>query len=107
MALVPDNVTAGHPAVEGVYASWPVGRLLIVAGTMLAAAFVVTYLPVIGILRGQWATNDTYSFGVLVPFISGYLIWSRRDRLQGLLVAPSLAAGGLVVACFSVRCLRS
>jgi len=98
MALVPDNVTAGHPAVEGVYASWPVGRLLIVAGTMLAAAFVVTYLPVIGILRGQWATNDTYSFGVLVPFISGYLIWSRRDRLQGLLVAPSLAAGGLVVA---------
>jgi exosortase len=63
-------------------------RLLL--GALLALSFGVAYWPVLRILTQQWASNDTYSFGVLVPFISGYLIWLRRERLRALPVEPSL-----------------
>lgn len=73
-------------------------RDALVVAALLALSFGVAYLPVIRILRQQWATNDTYSFGVLVPFISGYLIWLRRGRLRALAVRPSLWGGGTIVA---------
>ncbi len=31
-----------------------------------------------------WSVNDNYGHGVLVPFISLYLIWQKRIELQGL-----------------------
>lgn len=72
-------------------------REVLLTGALLVFAFGVAYLPVILTLREQWATNDTYSFGVLVPFISAYLIWTRRERLRGLSVAPRLSIGSIVV----------
>jgi exosortase D (VPLPA-CTERM-specific) len=36
-----------------------------------------------GIVR-TWATNDDYSYGYLIPFISAYLFWDMRHRLNGL-----------------------
>jgi exosortase len=64
---------------------------------VVALAFSAAYFPVVTMLRNQWATNDTYSFGVFVPFISAYLIWTRRDRLRVLPVSPSLGAGQALV----------
>jgi exosortase len=64
---------------------------------LLAAACAFAYWQVIGTLREQWATSDTYSFGVLVPFISAYLIWSRRDELRRLRPRPSLIVGATIV----------
>lgn len=98
MPTVPPDVTAVRSVADAATAPTRAGRpAIVIAGTVLALAFTATYLPVIGILREQWATNDTYSFGVLVPFISGYLIWTRLDRLKVLQVSPGLVAGSLMV----------
>lgn len=70
------------------------GWLLVVA---VASSFFYAYMPVIRILRSQWATNDTYSFGALVPIISAYLVWSRRDRLLAQRVQPEFVLGGALL----------
>jgi exosortase len=63
----------------------------------VVGAFVAAYGQIARMLTSQWSTNDTYSFGVLVPFISGYLIWIRRETLTRLPLRPSLIAGGSMV----------
>jgi exosortase len=63
----------------------------------VAVVFLLTYRPVFHTLTEQWATNDTYSFGVLIPFITAYLIWEARGRLRTASVEPSLGAGLAVV----------
>jgi exosortase len=43
-----------------------------------------------------WATNEDYSHGYFIPFISLYMIWSVRGELANLKIKPS-NAGMLVV----------
>jgi exosortase len=52
-------------------------------GWLLVAAFVTlyTYAKVLAPLVHQWNTDADYSHGILVPFLSAYLIWQRRDKL--------------------------
>ncbi len=40
-----------------------------------------------------WWSRDTYAHGLLVPFISLYLIWNRRRRLCALQPEPEIIAG--------------
>jgi len=68
-----------------------------VLALFVVSALVAAYFQVVTKLASQWSTNDTYSFGVLVPFISAYLIWIRRETLKRLPIAPSLIAGGVLV----------
>jgi len=68
-----------------------------VLALFVLAAFVAAYGQIARLLVSQWSTNDTYSFGVLVPFISAYLIWIRRENLRRLPIRPSLIAGGSIV----------
>lgn len=65
---------------------------------LLVGAFSVPYGEVIRTLVSQWWTNDTYSFGFLVPLISAYLIWVRRDRLRLTPIRPAVVTGGIVMA---------
>ena len=62
--------------------------------TLAAAA---AFLPTARVLFGQWMTNDTYSFGILVPPISAYFVWLQRKRLQQLPVAPEPLIGMALV----------
>ena len=48
-------------------------------------------------LVGQWTTDKAYSHGPLIPFISLYLIWTRREFLASLRVAPWRWTGGLLL----------
>jgi exosortase len=47
----------------------------------------------------DWSHDDNYSHGFLVPFIVGYLVWTKKDRLRklspqsSLLGLPVLLAG--------------
>jgi exosortase D (VPLPA-CTERM-specific) len=50
----------------------------------------------------QWLSDETYSHGLLVPFVSGYLIWRHRQRITALPIAqqrwgllPLIAGSGL------------
>lgn len=41
----------------------------------------------------QWNSNDVYSYGFLIPFISLYLVWIRRDCLKEITPCPNHLAG--------------
>jgi exosortase len=60
---------------------WPLGA---------GAAVLAVYLPVLADLVHQWATDENYSHGFLIPVIAAYLVWERRERIRGasVRVAP-------------------
>ncbi len=67
---------------------------------LLALLVAWLYRPVLVGLASQWWDEPDYSHGFLIPLVAAYLVWGRRQRLQGLAVAP--ANGGLVVLVFGV-----
>jgi exosortase len=58
-------------------------------GALLVAALLGLYAPVLWRLVRQWYTDPDYSHGFLVPFLSAYLIWQRRDKLAEVARRPS------------------
>jgi exosortase len=64
------------------------------------AAFLLLYNNVIYKMILDWVSNDNFSHGFLIPFISGYLIWRRKDRLTQAAVSPSDT--GLMLLIFSL-----
>ncbi len=72
-------------------------------GALLVAVFVGLYAPVLLRLVRQWYSDPDYSHGFLVPFLSAYLIWLRRDKLAAVVRRPS--NWGLVVVLFSLGVL--
>jgi len=73
---------------------WPLWGL----GIAIGIVFVFVYARVMCALVIQWSSNDVYSYGFLIPVISAYLIWVRRDRVIGLRWTSGSIGGGLVVA---------
>ena len=47
-------------------------------------AFVALYYPFIGPMVQDWSTNDNYSHGYFIPFISLYLLYEMRDELRAM-----------------------
>jgi exosortase len=72
-------------------------------GLLLIAALAVLYSSVIRLLVFQWYNDADYSHGFLVPVLSAYLIWQRRDKLRAIPRRPS--AWGMVVVLFSLGLL--
>ena len=46
----------------------------------------------------DWYLDDNYSHGFLIPVISGYLLWQRREDIQAVNVRPSALGLPLFVA---------
>ncbi len=68
------------------------------AGVCVAAAFVFCYAPVLlGMVR-QWWNISFYSYAFLVPVVSAYLIWIRRDRILGIMPQPNYGGGAVLMA---------
>jgi exosortase len=72
-------------------------------GGLMVAAMLLLYGPVLWRLMQQWYSDPDYSHGFLVPFLSAYLIWQRRDKLAEVVRRPS--NWGLVVVIFSLGLL--
>ncbi len=53
-------------------------------GSFVAAALVLAavYAPTIAWLTGRWGSDPFYSHGPLVPLISAWVLWNRRERLR-------------------------
>jgi exosortase D (VPLPA-CTERM-specific) len=64
-----------------------------VAAAMLVLAFRAAIVDLVRI----WDTQAEYSFGYLIPFISLFLIWQRKDRLERVAFAGSWVGFGLVL----------
>ena len=58
-------------------------------GLLLVGVLLALYAPVLRILLEQWYHDPDYSHGFLVPLLSAYLIWQRRDRLREVPRRPS------------------
>ena len=58
-------------------------------GGLLVAVLLALYAPVLVRLVWHWWTNPDYSHGFLVPLLSAYLLWQRRDQLAEVARRPS------------------
>jgi exosortase len=57
--------------------------------TMVSGSFIWLYNETIVKLIGDWSNNPNFSHGFLIPFISGYMIWTRREELSSMPIKPS------------------
>ena len=52
---------------------------------LLAGIFILTYIPTLLWMWNRWFAWDSYySHGILIPFVSGFLIWQMRDELAAI-----------------------
>ncbi|MGH9477334.1 MAG: exosortase/archaeosortase family protein [Terriglobales bacterium] len=65
--------------------------------TVLTVAMLVLYFPVLTRLVAQWWSDETYSYGFLVPCFVAWLVWRRRERLRRLPLEPTAWGVGVVV----------
>ena len=72
-------------------------------GLLLVAVLSVLYGPVLKLLVWQWYNDPDYSHGFIVPLLSAYLIWRRRDKLAAIERRPS--PWGMVVVLGSLGML--
>ena len=57
------------------------------------SAFVCCYAEVVMSLMEQWSTNPLFSYGFAVPFISGYIAWTKATELRRRPSTPDYAVG--------------
>ena len=71
--------------------------------TGIVLLFGITYLPVFATLYGKYVEVDSYySHGFLIPLLSAFVIWWKRDGLKAMNIVPSRAGlwvlgGGLLL----------
>lgn len=80
------------------YRESSITREVWISRLFLLGAFVFCYGWVFMALAREWWSNDIYSHGFLIPFISGYLVWVRRERLARLPLDPSYIGGLFVLS---------
>jgi len=68
---------------------------LVFSVILLAGVLWAYWTPTLENLWARWMGSDEYSSGILVPFLAGYVLWNRRERLLGCIIRPSLM--GIVV----------
>ncbi len=73
-------------------------RLFVVFGAFVSLYYGVTYSMVL-----HWSADPNYSHGFLIPLISAYLLWERRDYFRTVEVRPS--NWGIVVLLFGLLML--
>jgi exosortase len=64
-----------------------------VGGIAVLAALMWSYWPTLADLHRVWMRSDEYSSGLLVPFLTLYVLWVRRRDLAEMPVRPALLWG--------------
>lgn len=70
--------------------------------TAAAAAIAVASWPAVRGMAYMWSNSPMYSYGWLVPAISGWLLWSQRERLAAAPIAPAPGPGLSVLAIWAL-----
>ena len=63
---------------------------LILGGLVLLTTVFLCYHQTLLLMVKQWSTNPGYSHGFIIPFLSGYLIWRKKDDFSLSAVDPEL-----------------
>jgi exosortase len=95
-----EEVLSGGTAPSKLSSLWQTLKPFGWQGLVLTAALTLLYAPVVKLLVWQWYHDADYSHGFLVPLLSAYLIWQRRDKLSQIARRPS--AWGMVVVLVSL-----
>lgn len=66
----------------------------------IVAAFGYLYAPVIAHLVNGWSNDPNAAHGFIIPLVSGYLLWSRRQQLAQLKLCTQ--GWGLAVMCLGL-----
>jgi exosortase len=67
--------------------------------TLLTILLLALYIPVFAWMIDRWRAPDTYySHGFLIPFISLFLIWHNRRKLESLEFKPTQAGWPIFLA---------
>jgi len=77
------------PPTSRLFAFWQTIKPFGWRGWLLVGTLIALYAPVLRVLVSQWYRDSDYSHGFLVPLLSAYLIWQRRDKLRVLPQHPS------------------
>jgi len=73
---------------------------VIVSGLVLAGVFVWAYTPSMLMLVERWWNEPDYIYGFLVPVFSVFLLWERRELLNGVVPKGSLwGLAFIAIAC--------
>lgn len=68
---------------------------------IIAAIFIIAYIPTLQWMWDRWwAADSYYSHGVLVPFVTAYLIWQQKEELAKIKIKES--QWGLALIIFGV-----
>ncbi len=73
------------------------GKVPFILTITAVAALVVLYLPFFTTLVSAWEHDENYSHGYFIPFISLYMVYTLRSRLQKEELAGSLSGLLLLV----------
>ena len=64
----------------------------------ISAIFLLTYTPTLIWMWDRWFARDSYyTHGILVPFVSGYLIWQQQAELRRIPVKRSAWGMALII----------
>ena len=64
-------------------------RAVLLAGLALVGLLFWTYWPVLSGLVAQWWNEDDYSHGFLIPLVSLFLVWIKKDELLAMPFNPA------------------
>jgi exosortase len=67
--------------------------------TAVFAVLLFTYATVLRKLGHDWWTDENYSHGLLIPFVIGYILWTRRAQLKQAPLGPSMVWGSAAILC--------
>jgi exosortase D (VPLPA-CTERM-specific) len=74
------------------------GLLQLFMGALLILLLVWFYWPVLASLANDLTTNEDYSFGLLLPFVSAYIVYLKWPKIRSQTWQPSWI-GLIIIAC--------
>jgi eight transmembrane protein EpsH (proposed exosortase) len=78
-------------------------KTMIKFGVALGLAL-IAYIPTISWMIGRWNGKESYySHGFLIPVISLFIIWQRKDSLSKIKIAGSMLGLWIAVICLLVH----
>ncbi|MFC1823072.1 exosortase, partial [Thermodesulfobacteriota bacterium] len=74
-----------------------ISAVMMVQIAVLSSAFLILFYDTIIALVKDWSDNPNFSHGFLIPFITAYMIWQKREEISKTTSSPS-NLGLLVIA---------
>jgi exosortase len=103
------NLKNSHPTKSENHLSRPISPIKWARDKNTSLKFIIllilwgiAFLPVYPDLVSTWMNNSNNSHGILVPLISIYLVWQKRDKLKSAHVSHSIWGAVILLASFLI-----